>query len=106
LHTRANPGKIADLWEEVYLNPKIKFRQVGRFEKLIPQVVNNPKKSEDDLSHSVTIKGDVYDECYFAEYIWAKKILNVKDAFRRETSNKVETHKISSARQSILSALA
>jgi len=106
LNGRANPLKVAEILEEFFVNPKMKYKYVERYEKLISTLIPQARDQLKDRTQStqLTVDNIVFDECYFSESLMASKMLTAKETYAKYKKG-VRRPEIPAARKDIFTSL-
>jgi len=106
-HGQANPAKVADVWKDWFLKPKLRFRYVNLYEKYIPKLfpeVDNQVSG--GYKPKTIVKNNVeFNEYYFGEYLIAKKMLDAVEVFKTSKSSAIKKYDIPETRKNLLEKL-
>jgi len=98
------------LFREWYKNPKLKFKIIERFEKLIPQMLpivsENAGDSAYDVKGGELVKDNIeFTEHHFSNYVAARTILSSAGKYAELSKEKISREKLDRVREGMIKEL-
>ena len=95
------------LISDFFMNPRMKYKFVERFDKFLPTLIPIVKDQLKDVNQSTSLTVDdvTFDECYFPEILMAKKILAAGESYDQINKVKTKGFEISQTREDMLKKL-